>query len=133
MDMSKFVGVPFMKGTDVTPLDVHYPGIIIRVTREKVGQEKIEESILYFSDKDGMEWRITLNETNTHNLIRDFGRESDGWCNGAIDYWAEKTGYQGKPGIRVAKRGQSVTAPGPNGPRPSQANPAADLNDDVPF
>jgi len=122
MDMSKFVGVPFMKGTDVTPLDVHYPGIITRVTREKVGQDKVEESVLYFTDKDGMECRITLNETNIHNLIRDFGKESDAWPGQLIDYWAEKTGYQGKPGIRVAKRGSR-----------SQANPAADLNEDVPF
>jgi hypothetical protein len=125
----------FLKATDING---EKKVRIKNVTEEKVGQDKEQKLVAWFTnDKRG----LVLNRTNNRILREAFGDETDGWAEKIIVLFSAMTEMRGRmtPGLRVR-----IPLPKGDGAAAQPAKPAAkpkpavkpvvdeDLDDDEP-
>lgn len=101
----------YLKGEDV---EDHPTVTMSHVTREEVGMEREKKPVLFFKE---YEKGVVLNKTNSNNIARMYGTETDDWPGKTVVLGTEMVTYQGetKPSIRIwpPKRqvAKSVNAP----------------------
>ena len=126
MDASKFAGSGFL-GLD----DVKDGPIRVEIAAVKEGGYKKLELIF----TNGL--RFSLNVTNTTEMIKAFGSETDDWQGERIELYAGEALYDGKmvPSVRLtalmraAGEEKKEPAPKPKG----ENGKRGDLNDEIPF
>jgi hypothetical protein len=95
MDASRFAGSGFLSLADVK--DGRFRGEIAAV--EEGGYKKL---VLTFTN--GL--RFSLNATNTTEMIKAFGSETDDWIGERVELYEGEASYQGKtvPSVRLTPR-----------------------------
>jgi hypothetical protein len=114
-------GSPFLTAADFPQMHKRQEVIIDKVVEEEVGigDSREEKLILSFIGLQGEAWvkRLIVNATNGKCLGTGLCDDPAGWKGRHIQIWTEPTGFNGKPGIRVAPA---------NGAAP-------DLDDEIPW
>lgn len=110
----------------------------IRVTMSNVEMEKIGDDnkpVLYFKGKDK---GVVLNKTNASTISSAYGDDTEDWYDQPIILFSVMVDFQGKvaPAIRCrvpTARDNKPAKSDPISSGPIKQQPAADMNDDIPF
>jgi hypothetical protein len=96
-----------------------------------------QKAVVYFNK--GTKGAV-LNVTNWNTLEDAYGEDSDAWIGQPVILTVERTTFKGKPtkGLRLkipAQQGhrQAAARPRPQVPPSQSENPAADMDDEIPF
>lgn len=122
----------FLKASDLGGAE---PIVTIdRVTEEEVGEDK--KPVVYFQ---GKEKGVVLNKTNAMNIAEAYGPETTNWRDQKVVLFTTWVDFQGKSveaiRIRPAKANEKPrgTVKNPAPPNFDSENPAAGVDDDIPF
>jgi len=126
MDASRFAGAAFLGLNDVK--DGPFRGDLVAVEEGKFGK-----LVLIFTN--GL--KFSLNVTNTTELIKAFGSETDDWLGESVELYQGETLYQGEmvPSVRLTplmrEAGEEKKPPKPK-PK-SENGKRGDMDDEIPF
>jgi hypothetical protein len=138
MQISTAFPSEFLRAADLQGRQVRV--IIDHVELREVGTDGEHKPVLFFQ---GKEKGVVLNKTNATVLGDSYGDDTDDWVGQPVVLFEAMVGFQGKNvrAVRmrvptaaerklVAKTAPVVQAAAP---APASENPAADMDDEVPF
>ena len=98
MDMTTVFPSRFYKAADIEQPTLHRIGQVV----QEAMQDGALKPVMYFT---GVEKALVLNQTNTNELIRLFGKESNAWTGREIVLFVGPVGRQKQPGVLVREPG----------------------------
>jgi hypothetical protein len=119
MDMTKYMGSPFLKPEDVE----EGPR---RVTIAKIEDGKYDKPVVTFDDNS----RLSLNVTNSRALGRAYGTDSRDWIGMEVELYLGETEYNKEPKTSVLIRPLTSPAAARTSAKPQ---PDRDMDDEIPF
>ena len=125
MDVSKWIGEPFLKPEDIGATS-------IALTIVDIAEGKWEKLDLTFNDGS----KLSLNKTNGQAIARAWGRESDNWIDKKVELSVGLTTYDGEQRESILLKPITPATPASAlkpVKLPKQTRQSDQLDDNIPF